>query len=259
MNNKMILTHPIMWFLYLNIVAGTLWYFLVPTDSGDLWSTRYAWYLLGPTVATAYVLYVAKFYGYKGVEGKVWTYLGAGMLIWTVAEWLFAYYDLAGDETFPSAADYFYIAGYVPFMLALAIKAKESLIKADIRRITAIAASVFLMITITLLFLVDPVMDSEYDNYGKTLSLLYPILDIALVALSIAIITAFWGGTVMPSGWILVAGGMLVMTAADVIYSVVSWNFADYAQTDLLWLLSYLLVMAGALHQKKLHESFMGE
>ena len=259
MDKKNILTHPIMLFFYPCMLAGTIWYFLTPQDSGDLWSARYVWYLLGPTVATTYTFYVARFYGFKGIEGQVWTFLGAGMVLWTVAEWLFAYYDLAGVETFPSVADYFYIAGYVPFMLALAIKAKESLVKMDIRRVTAIAASVFLMITITLIFLVDPVLDSEYDAYGKALSLLYPILDIALVAFSIAIITAFWGGTVMPSGWIIVAGGMLVMTLADVIYSVVSWNYADFAQVDLLWLLSYLMIMAGALYQKKLHESFMSE
>jgi hypothetical protein len=261
MDDKKFVKSPMILFVIVWMTLSTLAYVAVPEDSDYFWWIAYVFYLGAPTVMSVAIFYVSRFYGFKGVEGKVWTLLAIGLLLWTIGEWMWCYYSLILEiDPYPSAADYLYIAGYIPFILGLYYKAAESLVSVNNKKMGMILAGVVVASLMTGLFVVAPTMNAEdYGTVERSISITYPILDLVLLAFALAILAAFWDSKTGSKGWMLFSLGLIAMTAADIIFSAMDWQGIYYAQMDLLWIASYLLFLAGAVYQYTLHKSFMGE
>jgi len=281
MESKHFFRSPIMIFVILWMILSFIAYFVVPTDYEYFWWIAYIFYLSAPTATVIFLFYLTKFYGLSSIEGRVWGLIAIALLLWCIGEWMWFYYaQIAETDPFPSAADGFYIAGYVPFILGIYIKASESRVKITAemsqtkkerrrlarakrvraKRICIILASVILTAAIIGNFIISPTMQVEdYGAMEKGISITYPVLDIILLVLGMVILGAFWDTKTGSNGWKLFSLGIVVMTAADVLFSSLDWEDIYYAQMDFLWVASYLLFLAGAAYQYLFHKSLMTE
>jgi len=209
-------------------------------------------------ILSAIVLfYIFKFYGTRSREGTVWFFMGTSMLLFAIAELIWLYYTLQGWEApFPSAADTFFLLGYIPLMAAVVWKWRFSKVERDIRKDITIIAIVLLFATPTILYLAIPVVqDQTYDDMSKAISIAYPLLD--LIILGFALFIALYWGSTISKGWYIISAALIFMTVADIVFSSMEWQGVYLAKTELLYVVSYLLFALGGLYQKKLHESFM--
>lgn len=255
------LTKPVVLFAIVWMLLSCIAYNAIPQDSEYYWWIAYMFYLSAPTAAAAFVLFLTRLYGLRSVEGKVWGMLGLGLLLWCMGEWLWFYYvQIAETDPFPSLADYLYIAGYAPLLVGVCLKARESVAKITSKGASLIASSVLLASAIIAAFVVIPIMDAgDYGPAEKAISLTYPLLDVVLLTFALAIVSAFWDMRESSAGWILFSFGIVVTTAADIMFSALDWKGIYYAQMDLLWVIAYLLFLTGAAYQHIYHKSLMGE
>jgi hypothetical protein len=98
----------------------------------------------------------------------------------------------------------------------------------------------------------------EYDTLSKVLSLAYPLADMVLLTLSLYILMSFVWGSMVPNGWIIIAGGMVLMTFADILFAVFDWQGISFALSDTLYVWSYLAFAIGAIFQIKFIREMMG-
>lgn len=213
-------------------------------------------YCLVPALSSVVIFTVYSFYGKQSVEGKTWLYIFLGMLLWTIGELMWVYYDLSGQDPFPSLADAFFIAAYIPIIYGVITKARYTRVRKNKRNDSIILLILALIIIPTIVYVGYPIIiDNYYDTISKVVSLLYPMLDILLLAFAL-FIALYWGPTVS-RGWYILAAAMIFMTLADILYASLEWNGIWISHLDLLWVASYALFGLGALYQKKYHESFM--
>jgi hypothetical protein len=213
-------------------------------------------YCLVPALSSAVIFTVYSFYGKQSLEGKIWLYIFLGMLLWTIGEIMWVYYDLSGQDPFPSLADVVFIAAYIPIIYGVVTKARYTRVRKKKRNDSIILLILALIIIPTIVYVGRPIMtDNYYDSTSKFVSLLYPMLDILLLAFAL-FIALYWGPTVS-RGWYILAAAMIFMTVVDIIYASLEWNGIWISNLDLLWVASYALFGLGALYQKKYHESFM--
>jgi hypothetical protein len=243
------------------MVLACISYICVPEDHDLFWWLAYIFYLGAPTATTVFMFYLAGLYGTKSQEGRVWSLLGAGILLWCVGEWLwFLYIQVLEVDPFPSAADYMYIAGYTPLLVGLFLKTRQSAVEYSLRKAAPNLAVSVASAAIISTFIVLPILAA--DDYGateKAISLTYPILDVALLVLAMSVVGAFWEMRESAFGWLLFSAGLIVTTAADILFSSLDWQGIYYAQIDLLWISAYLLILAGALYQFEYHRALAGE
>ncbi len=94
-----------------------------------------------------------------------------------------------------------------------------------------------------------------YGSLEKGISLLYPMLD--LVLLAFALFIAFYWGSSVSGGWYIVSIAIALTTLADIGFTFLDWQGLSFPPMDLLWVASYLAFAMGGIYQKMLHESFM--
>jgi hypothetical protein len=220
----------------------------------------------GSIVIAAIVIFmVLKFYGTKGIEGRVWLMMTVGITFWLSAELVSGFDELAivlGSAGLSEAAfqvtDYLFITGYVFVILAFIYKARYARLYFDSKKVAIITGLVLAFSIISAIWVAGPTLASEdLSNFDKTVNLAYVVLDLILVGLG-AVIALYWGKQVS-KGWHIISAAILLMTIADIAYAVLAWEgiYFDGNFIELAWVLSYLLLGLGAHYQKKLHESFM--
>ncbi|MFO7618578.1 MAG: hypothetical protein R6W91_02835 [Thermoplasmata archaeon] len=230
--------------------------YVILQDNEDLTNVVSLTYCLVPALSSAVIFTVYSFYGKQSVEGKIWLYIFLGMLLWTIGEIMWVYYDLSGQDPFPSLADVIFIAAYIPIIYGVVSKARYTKVRKNKRNDSIILLILASIIIPTIVYVGYPIItDNYYDLTSKVVSLLYPLLDVLLLAYAL-FIALYWGPTVS-RGWYILAAAMIFMTAADIGYAALEWREIWISYLDLLWVASYVLFGLGALYQKKYHESFM--
>jgi diguanylate cyclase (GGDEF)-like protein len=178
-----------------------------------------------------------------------WWWLAAGQLLFVIGDLLFDLHARVwGTDAFPSSADGFYLAGYLPLAagLVLLIRARTpgrdraSLIDAAI-----IATGLGLL---SWVFLMKPAaIDSSLTVVGRVIAVAYPAADMLLLALVARLLvgagshnTAFW----------LLASSLVAMLVGDVAFAVLAQAdaFTSNNVVNITWLLAYVLFGAAALH-----------
>lgn len=191
----------------------------------------------------------------KGQFTIIWLYFTGGLLLWFVGEAVWAGYTLVlGVELpYPSAADVFWIAGYIPFFIGLYLYVKlfgDALTKKTLAVSMAATFAVTVLVTATLL---TPVLRAGDDLLTTLMNFAYPLLDIALFSVAHLGLVIFWKGKLRKS-WFLINLAIVTDACADILFSYAIAQGIYYSGhiLDTLFPIAYIFyLMAFYVHTKE--------
>lgn len=197
-----------------------------------------------------------------------WILLFCGIVLFSAGEFTYALLEIIlkvdMNEVFPTIADLFWFAGYLPLIVGLSMLVygyKKSGFSFGKKTKYIFGLCTLALITGLLIYrLFIPILkDTETGNLAKFAYLYYPIADLFLIIPSIilAYITNLFGDSHISRPWRYISIGFLCMTVSDVLYSYLSWNnmYGPGNPIDIAWNLGYLLIGLAGLYQKDLIES----
>lgn len=179
-----------------------------------------------------------------------WNLIAAGTLVWVVGDGLYGWYQhVAFIEPFPSPADALYLAAYTLFAAGLLVLVRS---RGPERGPNALIDTAVFTVALGLpawMFLIAPAWTGDGEPVlARLVAVAYPICDVLLFAMLTWLATSI-GTRNTAFGLIAFSVGALVV--ADSAYAVSAFvpAFADYTYLlDYLWLASYVLWGAAALH-----------
>lgn len=181
----------------------------------------------------------------RSVDRAPWLLLGVAMLLWGLGEVLWGWYEvILGDEVpFPTVADIAYL-GAVPFAVAgLLAFARGSGARFHVRAFLdgcMVSAS---MLFIAWALVLGPVWRTDDDSlWVHIISVAYPVTDLVLAALALVVVQ--WGNAADRSSLRMVAAALLVMAAADTVFTWLTTNgtYTSSNPISMLWPVAYLLL-----------------
>ncbi len=188
------------------------------------------------------------------VSKRVWGLVTLGIVLWTLAEAIWGFYELVLklEIPYPSIADIAWLLGYVPLYMALLLRYRsfESSASALQKRlvlafIVLYSAALVYYVAIPIVQGFDPSLLSE-----SLTNVAYPLADWGLCVLTLTIIFSLERGR-FATVWHLFGLGILLSATADLAYFYADWNDLYYpgGQLNLLsgvidgiFNLSYLLL-----------------
>jgi hypothetical protein len=180
----------------------------------------------------------------------VWLGYALGMLLWFLGESTWAVYALGYSipNPFPSIADGFWLAGYVPLICAVLMQSwpfREFLLS---RRMLTVISVVICVAGLLLSAIIPPTYAS---NVGQSLvsvavGLAYPLLDVALLVVGLPILFLYGRGTFWRP-FLLVTIGLIFTFLGDILFTWTSLNgtYYDGSYLELFFHWSYLILAYG--------------
>lgn len=178
-----------------------------------------------------------------------WYLFAAGQALFALGDEIDGIYQhVLEDDSFPSPADLFYLAGYPVLAVGLWLLVRrrssgrdwESLIDAAIITIAlGVVAWEALMVPFT--------RDDSLSVFEKLVSIAYPLGDVLLLAVAARLLLGT-GNVVISYGYL--AASLVCLLVADPLYSLVelTGSYGSGSALDAGWILSYMLWGAAALH-----------
>ncbi len=209
------------------------------------------------SAATAFVFLALTWQMYERDDAQrgPWGFLVAGVGLYLLGEstWMVLDTALGQEIPFPSVADLFWVLGYVPLFLGLALLIR---LMAKGRRIPfprmafVIVTSLAILILSTGFVFLPVVQDDRMSIVEKTLNVLYPSLDVVLIILAFVLAANFRRG-LLARTWRLMVFGFILIGTSDLTFSWLTWNeaFHDWHPVDLGWVVGYLLLALAAVWQ----------
>ncbi|MGA2520299.1 MAG: hypothetical protein ABSG81_05705 [Acidimicrobiales bacterium] len=203
---------------------------------------------LSAALATAACWWAA---GRHGPERRFWMLMGTACAAWTVAELIWAIYDLVLGESVPptSWADVGYL-GAIPLAVA-AFLCHPSLHQGGRKGSTRAVLDGVVVATAALVFSWTAVLGPLWRHSNMTtlsgiVTVAYPFGDVVLVVL-VALILRSLRSVSRPDLY-FVLGGLLVMAASDSGYAflVEKGRYATGSLIDVGWIVAYLSIAVGA-------------
>ncbi|HEY0517992.1 MAG TPA: GNAT family N-acetyltransferase [Ilumatobacteraceae bacterium] len=230
-------------------VAAAVAYFILPT-------TPLSKLLLYNGIGLAAVVATAIGIRHKQSEDRrAWILIAAGLASFLAGDVVYYILDATSDTTpFPSPADALYLGMYPLVICGLLRLIRQispgrdwpSLLDAAIAALGTFAALGVLVID-------TYVADGSMQFAGRLISVCYPVMDVALVAVAVRLVGVV---PLRRPAYALLTAGLCSLLVADTIYGVL--NSAGTFQTggfaDLFWLGFYVLLGAAAL-QPAVHDS----
>jgi diguanylate cyclase len=183
-----------------------------------------------------------------GNDRRAWILIVAGLISFLAGDVCYYILDAVSETTpFPSPADVLYLGMYPLVILGLLRLIRQispgrdwaSLLDASIAAVGTFAVLGVLVID-------TYVADGSMEFAGRLISVSYPVMDVALVAVAVRLVGVV---SLRRPAYSLLAGGLCSLLVADTIYGVL--NSAGTFQTggfaDLFWLGFYVLVGLAAL------------
>ncbi|MBN1437893.1 MAG: hypothetical protein JW929_00655 [Anaerolineales bacterium] len=201
---------------------------------------------------------------------KIWGAMTLGLACWSLAEgvWAGLYAGTGGEVPVPSAADLFWLIGYLP--LGFSIAYQYSLLRATIPRsgrlwlggiLTGLA--VVLAAAIMLPVFADP---SSGPALQAAVSVAYSLGDIVVLSFALALVFVFFGGDLALS-WGVIAAGILLHAVSDLLFGYAEWHGLYYpggrlnalsAAFDLLYIAAYAVWNIGLFLRLRLPDPGTG-
>lgn len=227
--------------LYPSAIAGISDFF-TPVLAGA--ATLSAVYALGNYRATT-----------KNRLSLAWLGYAVGIALWFLGEvtWDVYIYVLGVPIPYPSVADVFYLAGYVPLILGVFSYIMIFREQVTRRRLAWAAALVLVLGSLMTLVFIAPVITEVADPLTRLFDFAYPFLDLLMLSLAVVGLMIFYGGTVAKS-WLLLIGAILLNVAADFLFTYLSatGTYYDGSFDDVLFLWGYILfALAFYVHKKE--------
>ncbi|MGH9879007.1 MAG: hypothetical protein ACRD5H_15360, partial [Nitrososphaerales archaeon] len=187
---------------------------------------------------------------YRGLFGRAYAALAAGLILYLAAELTWSYYEIVLNEEspFPSLADAFYVAGYAGFGFH-----QFSLYRFYGRGIKKSAYYIVIPAVAILAYLFLQSLVSLYDlsNQEELLPVIlfvtYPILDSVIFVPAILIILNSWKGQLTFIPWIFLS--WVLSGSADVLfaYSLSPEYEVIFPAVTMIYNAAYLCMAAGLL------------
>jgi signal transduction histidine kinase len=235
------------WLAYLTVgVAAIVVYFLLPWDSA---AQGFLYDAVGASAAAAVVVGAQL---NRPAQRLPWYLFAAGLLSFAIGDAIFTLYSNVWhrDPPVPSAADVFYLGGY-PFLaagLALLLRQLEARRRTSGLLDAAILCGAFALVQ--WVFLIDDAVHGEGSLASRIVDLLYPTMDVVLVAgLAVFFLTPAW----RTASYRFLAAAIVLLPIADEIYAASPDKYAGTSWLDTLWLASYVLWGVAALHPSMRH------
>jgi diguanylate cyclase (GGDEF)-like protein len=177
-----------------------------------------------------------------------WIAMTVGLVGWAFGEMLWAYYELAGDETpFPSLADAGYLVMPVGFCVALMLFPGEQSSQMRGRMLMDginVAGSLFVVSWVTVL---EPMYRAGADTtLALVISLAYPVSDVVILTIAtIALIRARRDQRVVLT-LLTVAMACIALSDSAFAYLSAENDYATGNVIDLGWVAGLLLIMVAA-------------
>jgi diguanylate cyclase (GGDEF)-like protein len=179
---------------------------------------------------------------------RAWIALAASQALWVLA-------DLVGDvqeavaptDAFPTVADIFYLAGYPVLGLSLFLMTRGRRPPRDLEGLLdslTVAVGLYLLCWV---LLARPTLANAHESWlSAVVGAAYPLLDITIIAMLVALV-------ITPSSRrmalrLLAASVVLVITADTAATALGLLSLGSTEPIDFLWLLSYVVIGAAALH-----------
>ncbi|WP_432494147.1 diguanylate cyclase domain-containing protein [Kineococcus gypseus] len=185
---------------------------------------------------------------HRPVRAASWWWMAAGLGAWALGDALWALvYEVLGSREYPAAPDVAYLLAYPLLGASLLRLARSARPGRDLEGVidaTVLSVGAGLL---SWVFLLRPALGQlEEDLLGGAVSAAYPLGDVFVLAVLVRLVSA--AGTRSASSRLLVAAVGL-MLAADVAFQVVyAVTGYDVVFLDPVWMASYVLWGAAALH-----------
>jgi hypothetical protein len=206
--------------------------------------------------ALALMAYALPTFNKRDKQRTGWILLTMGIALYFLGEASWSYIELImGVEVpFPSIADLFWLLGYIPLFVGLAIIYQRLAVKLTGREKAIFAIFGLVLILFSYVFLFRPIVQSsEISVMEKLLDLVYPTWDIFLAVPALAVLLIYGRG-LLGRTWLFIGLGFLFFTAADLLFSYLTWigKFKTGSLVDLLWIAGYILIAISAINQIRL-------
>jgi hypothetical protein len=199
-------------------------------------------------------------------EAVIWGTMTAGLVCWTIGEliWLYFGFTGGGETPYPSTADVFWAAGYLPVAVSLGYRFALLRVTIPRPRRVLIAAIITGMVLLAVWLVVLPIAtDPEAGTPAEMFfNLAYPVGDLVLLLFGLELVAAFLGGQLALS-WGVIAAGILLDALSDLVFSYGIWNGLYYpagrlngfsAAFDILYISAYVLWNIGLFLRLRIPE-----
>ncbi len=223
-------------------VAAAMAYFIVPT-------TPLSKLLLYNGIGLAAVIATLVGIRHKSPETRgAWKLIVAGLISFLAGDVCYYILDAVNETApFPSAADALYLCMY-PLVICGLLKLirQRSPGRDSASLLDAAIAAVGTFAVLGVLFIDTYVSDGSMQFAGRLISVCYPVMDVALVAVAVRLVGVL---PLRRPAYALLTAGLCSLLVADTIYGVLNsaGTFETGGFADLFWLGFYVLVGAAAL------------
>jgi len=219
---------------------------LLPADSLVRAGTADVSVAVAACVAAVATLYTVR--ATRGFDRTGWLLFAAGVLCWSVAEWIWAYDEIIlKTDPFPSIADAFYLGGTLFLVSGMTMVGSQRRWHAQLRALFEGSSLALALTAVGWAFVMEPTMaGSTGTRLEVALATAYPVTDITLLW---AVITLAYrvGLRRDASVFLGLGGGVAAFVAADsaFLYADLRGGYTP-GFIDAGWMAGYLLVGIGA-------------
>jgi hypothetical protein len=206
----------------------------------------------------------------RGKNLLLWLGLAAGWLLATIAEFWWAIAAMMEKGTpYPSWADLFWVASYIPMLVALILRSGSLPHRHSRTQPIAFIVATSISLGCTFVFVLLPILrEARPDAFiENTLDLLYPILDLCILLVVLRLLFSYRQG-VYGRAWAWLSAGFIIQSIANLLFSYASISGRYYPNDrinllstlgiDIPYNLSYLIWLIGLYLVYRIHRSYVG-
>lgn len=197
----------------------------------------------------------------------IWGGLALGLLLWAIAELISAGYPLFFNLETPeiSLADVFWLAGYLPIVTALFMRARSLKVRPNAMQFAMAGVAILIMAGLSIYFAIIPVIQgaASSDLFTASINMLYPVADLVILSISVFILFTFSGSN-LALIWQVLAAGFILRAFGDLVYNYaigldLYWPGRQLNPVSLLsdtpYLASYLILALGVYMQRQVEQA----
>lgn len=197
----------------------------------------------------------------RGPQRRAWSLLGLGLLLWALAEMVWAYYQLnlsvGEDLPYPSPADVLWAAGYAPLILGVFLGHRSLGVRLSLRQRTAAVSLYALLLVLLAGGLLAPMFFSQPGVPWSEafLGVYYLVGDLTLAFIATLSLVVLWDGLV-GKPWLPIVIGALLFAISDSAFAYAAWMGAYSTGVNLLsiaidvtYVAAYVAITLGAYRQ----------
>ncbi len=204
-------------------------------------------------VAAILASHVVSRQGIRGFFGRTYGMLFARIALWAIGEVLWTYLRFVlGEDFFPSIADVFYLAGFIPlagFSLGMYRFFGKRVSKWS--KVAVISGSALITGFICISIVNSYILSGESTHVVQiTLALAYPILDMVIAVPALLLLTRAGRGQLTSIPWVII--GFLLIVGADTEFAIQDLEGqSSFWIANVLWILGYVGIILGIIWHGK--------